>query len=219
MTQPDWPQTLSKSPINIVIADDHPVMLVALRHAFTVSGFTVRATVSTVSEAVAEIIDPNIQIVVTDYAFGHAGDGLLLISRMRRHRPDLGIIVYSMLTSPPVITDIMMAGANAFVPKTKGTDDLMRACRKFLAKKRSETGEERVSHVEDGEGALRRLSPREREVMRLIARGMSVREIGAHLRRSPKTVSAQKCTAMAKLGLHGDLALARYLALKGWLNQ
>ncbi|MNN60576.1 Transcriptional regulatory protein RcsB [compost metagenome] len=173
---------------------------------------------STADEALAAVSDSRVQIIVTDYVFDHTGDGLQLIGRIRRQRPDLGIIVYSMITSPPIITDILMAGANAFVPKTEGIDAVSRACRRFLSRKTSQSTTGADGHAELDGGALQRLSPREREVMRLIARGMSVREIGVHLRRSPKTVSAQKCTAMAKLGLRGDIALARYLAQRGWLD-
>ncbi|EKZ96408.1 DNA-binding response regulator [Cupriavidus sp. TKC] len=202
----------------IVIADDHPIVLIALSHFLNSHGFTVDAMVSTADETCAAILNPDVQLVITDYVFGHPGDGLHLVDRLRRLRSDIGILVYSMVTSAPVINDILLAGANAFVPKTEGTETLLRACQNVLKRTAAQgVNFSPLTATQDG-GAFELLSVREREVMRLIAQGMSVREIGKHLRRSPKTVSVQKCSAMAKLGLRNDLALSHYLARRGWLE-
>ena len=99
----------------IVIADDHPIVLIALSHFLNSHGFTVDAMVSTADETCAAILNPDVQLVITDYVFGHPGDGLHLVDRLRRLRSDIGILVYSMVTSAPVINDILLAGANAFV--------------------------------------------------------------------------------------------------------
>jgi len=210
-------------PAKILVCDDHPVILLALRSELARAGFALAEPATSISDAARALDDPEFRLVITDFSFHEPGDGLQWIARLHRLRPDVGIIVYSMITSPPMVQDILGAGARAFVSKTCGMADVIAACQAVLlglpfiappelADRAQPTGklEARMSQA--------RLSPREREVLRLLAQGLSIIEIGRHFNRSPKTVSVQKCTAMRKLGLQRDMELASYLTSAEWTD-
>ena len=69
-----------------------------------------------------------------------------------------------------------------------------------------------------GERMLAQLSPREMEVLKLLARGLSNKEIAARLALSVKTVEAHKANAMRKLELTGRIDIVKYALLQGWLH-
>lgn len=192
--------------------------MIALRSELARIGqFSEVVTASSVNEILNALNDPELGIVITDFSFNEAGDGLQLIGRIKRMRPDVAVIVFSMNASPPAVRDMIAAGASAFVSKTCGIRDVAGACRAVLAGRRF-VAPASLAHLLDQDdrgtpqAALQQLSPREREVLRLLAQGLSLREIAARFNRSRKTISVQKCAAMAKLGLTHDMELGRYLA-------
>ena len=208
---------MSQAP-KVLVCDDHPVIVIALRSELARIGqFSEVVTASSVNEILNALNDPEVGIVITDFSLNEAGDGLQLIGRIKRLRPDVAVIVFSMNASPPAVRDMIAAGASAFVSKTCGTRDVAEACRVVLAGRKF-VAPASLAHLldqDDGrtpQAALQQLSPREREVLRLLAQGLSLREIAARFNRSRKTISVQKCAAMAKLGLTHDMELGRYLA-------
>lgn len=210
-----------KHPVKTLVCDDHPIVLLALSSELTRAGFAVAEPVATIRNLFTALGDPEVQLVVTDFSLDESGDGLQMIARLHRLRPDVKIVVYSMTDSPPVVQDILSAGATAFVSKGCGAAELTTACQAALAG-RSVIAPDALAACVESNGldmsktALQRLSPREREVLRLLSQGLSVTEIGRRFQRSPKTVSVQKCTAMSKLGLTQDIELARFLATADW---
>lgn len=204
-----------------VVCDDHPIVLMALRGELTRAGFAAAEPVSGVQSLLAALRAPDVQLVVTDFSLNEPGDGLQMIGRVHRLRPDVKIVVYSMINSPAMIQDILAAGASAFVSKDCGGAEVIAACHAALAGRSFIAPEVLATEVKsDGSDmaktALQRLSPREREVLRLLSQGLGVTEIGRRFQRSPKTVSVQKCAAMSKLGLKQDIDLARFLATTDW---
>jgi len=215
---------IMKSPVRTLVCDDHPIVLLALPNELTRAGFFVPEPVATVRDIIAALHDPEVKLVVTDFVLDEPGDGLQMIGRLHRLRPDVRIIVYSMVDSPPMVQDILSAGASAFVSKACGPSQVIAACQAALAGRRFIAPDAlAICIASDGldayKSALQRMSPREREVLRLLAQGLSVAEIGQRFQRSPKTVSVQKCTAMRKLGLRQDIELARYLATVDWRDE
>lgn len=204
-----------------LICDDHPIVLLALRGELMRAGFTVAEPSDSVQSLLSALRDTEVQLVVTDFSLNEAGDGLQLVSRLRRLRPDVKIIVYSMIDSPAMVQDILSAGASGYVSKDCGAAEVIAACqaaqlgRTFIAPDSLATNVE-AANSDTVKSALQRLSPREREVLRLLAQGLGVTEIGQRFQRSPKTVSVQKCAAMSKLGLKQDIDLARFLATTDW---
>ena len=70
-----------------------------------------------------------------------------------------------------------------------------------------------------GRGATPRLSPRETETLRLVARGYSNKEIAAQLDVSVKTIETHKANGMHKLGMLNRIDIVRYAMLQGWLDE
>jgi two-component system capsular synthesis response regulator RcsB len=146
-----------------------------------------------------------------------------MIERMRRLNSEISIVVFSRLRPAIEIRQVLANGANAFVSKAVGLDYVVEACRAVSEGKRyvdpqtsqalratsDEAEDVRSNGLKNPED---RLSMREREVLRLLAQGLNIREIAQRFQRSAKTISVQKCAAMSKLGLRKEIELALYLA-------
>lgn len=214
----------SEQPLRIVLADDHPIFLIGLR-AVLERDTQVRIVAEANSpQALIELLqDCACDVLVTDFMMPAEpqADGLRLIEQLRRHHPDLPIVVVTMLNNAGLFHSILELGVMGLLSKASLADELPQAIR--LARQRrtyvaqairqalslaGEVGADRLHSQEQ-------LSPRELEVLRLLAAGMAVGEIAAHLHRSKQTVSAQKVSAMRKLGLGNDAALFIYMQEHG----
>lgn len=201
----------------ILIADDHPIVLAGIRDVLAGELDL---------EVVGEAADPATlielmtrtrpQAVITDYSMpggDHFGDGIKLISFLRRSFPETRLLVLTMVSNPSLVAAMYAAGLRrhgAQEPWTgqPGTGPARGAGRPGLPA----PGLLPVDAGEpaDAEAVRARLSPRELEVIRLFTGGMSVGEIARQLQRSAKTVSTQKISAMRKLGVDSDQALIEY---------
>jgi DNA-binding NarL/FixJ family response regulator len=139
-------------------------------------------------------------------------NGFDLIARLKRTRPDLPIIAIS-----GVIPVHVLESAKAF-----GADEVLS---KPITAKWAATAERvREKHLSSSGGrlpsttALGSLTPREMQVLRLIATGLSTREIAAQLGVSFKTLCAHRSRIMAKLGAHEVTALVRYAIRTGMIQ-
>jgi two-component system capsular synthesis response regulator RcsB len=131
----------------------------------------------------------------------------------------LPIIVLTMLANVGVHGTILEAGARGLIDKGAGMAEISLAIQAVAQGRNyiSETFREglRQSEFDKTAGESARLSPREVEVLRLFASGLTVSEIAARLSRSIKTVSRQKNDAMVKLGLKNDLDIFVYASEHG----
>jgi len=213
-----------KTTITVLLADDHPVVLAGLAQYLRGQGFTISALAENVEALMKAVVEaPGLDIVVTDYSFGGEHDGFRMLERLRRLRPDVKLVVFSRVRQIGLIRQILAYEVDAFVSKTVGLEFVAQACRAVSGGSRYlDPATRRTLHPtstpEAGADAKAAyspegsLSPREREVIRLLGEGLTIREIADCFRRSPKTVSVQKCAAMSKLGLKTDIELALYLA-------
>jgi two-component system capsular synthesis response regulator RcsB len=138
-------------------------------------------------------------------------DGLGLVQRIRRLYPDLPIIVLTMMGNVGVLGAILATGVRGLIDKSAGMNEISIAVQAVGQGRDYVSTTFRQSLLQsqfDSEvGASARLSPREGEVLRLFASGLTVSAIAERLSRSVKTVSRQKSDAMAKLGLKSDLEI------------
>jgi len=138
------------------------------------------------------------------------GSSVETIRRLRDHAPETEIVVLSMDSSPLVAQQTLDAGAVAFVLKTRAESELSGAVRAGAA------GIEYISpQLAPGVDALRHggghgLSPRETEVLRVIALGHTSAEIAAKLHLSPRTGETHRAHIHRKLGLRTRAELVRY---------
>ncbi|MBD8684621.1 response regulator [Pseudomonas sp. CFBP 13719] len=212
------------APLRIVLADDHPIFRIGLRAVLERDpGLRVVAEASSPEELTRCLSETECGLLITDFMMPskEQSDGLRLIAYVRRHWPKLPVLVVTMLTNPGLLRSILNLGVAGLLGKASLVNELPTAIaslkrnKPFVAQSvksilalPSDTPARRITgHVD--------LSPRELEITRLLAQGLSVNEIAAQLNRSKQTISAQKVSAMRKLGIGNDAALYIYLQAHG----
>ncbi|MGZ4225590.1 MAG: response regulator [Solirubrobacteraceae bacterium] len=159
--------------------------------------------------AVASVVARSPRVIVVDLRLGD-GDDQQAIRTLRAQAPDTEVVVVTMHESPLAAQQVIDAGAIGFVLKDRADTELLSAVRCAAR------GEEFVSpRVAGGLEALRRavsdgLSPRETEVVRLIALGHTSAEIAALLGLSRRTVETQRARIYEKLGLTSRAGLVQF---------
>lgn len=216
--------------MRVVIADDHPIILAGVRVLLQnqCADCQLIGEVHSGNALLALLARQSCDMVVTDFSMpveGEPVDGLGLIGQLHERYPRLAIVVFTMSHNPALIEGMLASGANAVVEKTAMTKELILAIqavrtgrsyvsellRKRLAEGCAETGTQRVR--DDSSGSV--LSAREAEIMRMLARGMTVTEIAKATSRSIKTISQQKHDAMRKLCIDRDSQLFEYMRTHG----
>lgn len=198
---------------NVIIADDHPVFLIGLRAVLNTAfgeNFMISAEAQTVDQLLTLLAEKLPDALLTDFNMPgeQQSDGLRLISTLRRKYPQLPIIVITMTTNPGLVNSILATGVFAVINKQSLTTELT-ACLKALLQGRKPPGTSISSPPTVA------MSPRELEVVRLLAQGHSVNHIASMLSRTKQTISAQKKSAMLKIGVSSDADLFAYLREAG----
>jgi len=209
---------MNPNAIRVVLADDHPLILEGIRHELTKS-----ATVSVVglarssSELIPLLSRTACDVLVSDYVMpgGEYGDGITLFSFIRRRFPKVQTVILTMMESAILLQSLIDIGNRCLLSKVDKMEHLHLAVRaayvngRYLSPRISEIimPAERPTR---GVWANAPLSSRELEVVRFYVSGLTVNEIADRLSRSKKTISSQKVSAMAKLGIKRDADLVRY---------
>jgi two-component system capsular synthesis response regulator RcsB len=204
--------------IRLLLADDHPAVLHGIQAELTVSNsITVIGTVRNSSELISALDDMQCDVLVSDYAMpgGSYRDGIALFSLLRKRYPELKIVVLTMLENSMVLNSLIDLGCHCIVSKRDDMGYLTLAVYaaytngRYLSPsmKRIAAAIDRGVPGRKPNGAL---SKRELEIVRFYVSGLKVDEIAQRLQRSKKTISAQKSSAMHKLGILRDADLVRY---------
>jgi DNA-binding NarL/FixJ family response regulator len=207
-----WPMT------RILVADDHAVVRRGLRALLEArAGWSVVAEAGNGEEVldVARAARPNVTIL--DYSMPGV-EGGETIRRLRREVPETEVLVFTLHETRPVIREILAAGARGFVPKAEADGQLLAAVEALSRRQPFFVGIAAEvllgTYLETGDGATP-LSPREREVVRLVARSSSNKQIAHALGISIKTVETHRTAAMRKVGVASTAALVRYAVQNG----
>lgn len=216
----------SPSPARVLIADDHAVVREGLNAVLERQpDLQVVAEAVDGLEAVDKAATTGIDLAVLDVAMPHL-TGLQATREIVRRRPDLPVLLLSMYDREQYLFEAIAAGAAGYVLKRQADRDLVEACRAALR------GEpfihpaalgsllcrylERVARGErPGRGPL---TPRESEVVKLIAEGHSTAEIAELLTLSPKTVERHRANVLDKLGLRDRVEVTRYAIRSGLIE-
>jgi len=187
-------------PIPCVVADDHPPILDAVSRFLGSMGVEVLATARDGDAALAALLSHRPQVCLADVRMPRL-DGLELARRAATAVPETAVLLYSGVSDAGLVSDALDAGARGFALKDAPLEDVARALETVAA------GGLYVDPVLAASLATSRraddrraLSPREREVLRMLAEGGSYAEIGSTLFLSPDTVRAHAQRAMTKLG-------------------
>ncbi len=204
--------------IRVFLADDHPVVRQGLR-TFLES----RPGIEVVGEAgdgdavVAGVEQLRPDVVLMDLVMP-GGGGLGAIRRIRERAPDTRVVVLTSFASDDQVIPAVQAGAAAYLLKDvepSGLEDAIRLVHQgeaLLDPQIAGRVMEQVAHPPPG-GDLASLTPREREVLQLLGRGLSNRELADTLVVSEKTVKTHVSNILMKLGVH-DRTQAALLAVR-----
>ncbi|MDE1179619.1 response regulator transcription factor [Paraburkholderia sp.] len=213
----------AKKPIKAIIADDHPLVLLAIEHLLSsVPNMQVVGRAVDATQLFSKVSRIECDIVVADLYMpgGLTDNAMSIIDEFKCRFPHVALVILTMETKADVLQQVIAHGADAVISKEDRIDLIHVAIVSAIARE-CYVGPVVRSSIADATLIRRRdyvhsvLSRRELDVFTQYASGMGVTEIASRLGRSVKTISAQKCTAMRKLSLHSDAELFRFAAEHG----
>ncbi|MGN5536656.1 response regulator [Alcaligenes sp. Lyrl_28] len=205
--------------LRVIIADDHPLILMGIRELLSRDiNLSVTAVAVSPSELVEHLQKNQPDVIITDYSMpgdGQYGDGMRFISYLRRHFPDVKLIILTMVSNSMIISSLYDAGVQGVVLKQDELSEVLVALhllrqgvKYYPSNFKQDTQKDLLSSsVQERKKSL---SPREFEVLRLFSMGNSISAIAKQLNRSIKTISAQKASAMRKLNVHNNQDLIAF---------
>jgi len=200
---------------SILVVDDHDVVRQGLRALLARPGWEVvgEAADGISAVEVAETTKPD--VVIIDYSLPNI-NGADVARRIRQILPDTEILIFTMHDTEDVMREALSAGAIGFLVKSDGGRQLIAAIEALSRHQPYFTARVNESllntFLRPGKPGhdVRVLSPRERQVVTLIADGKSCREAAEVLGISGKTAETHRASAMRKLGVTSSAALVRY---------
>ena len=208
------------SETRILLADDHAMVRRGICLMLEDEpDLTVVAEASDGAEAVEVALREEIDLAILDVAMPRL-TGIQAARQIGAHRPDVHLLILSMHDNEQFFFEALRAGASGYVLKSAAHEDLIRACRAAIR------GEPflypgaiaaliRAYVEQDATGSDDPLSPRESEVVKLVAEGLSGHEIAKVLSISEKTVERHRANVVDKLGLRDRVAITRYAIRRG----
>ncbi len=215
------------SKISLILADDHAVVRSGLRMLLEAQpDMIIVAEAETGVEAVEKVKSLQPDVILMDIQMPDM-NGIEATERIRRIAPKTAVLALTMHEDDQYFFEMLHAGASGYVPKRAAPDDLLNAIRTvrrgevFLYPslatrlvqdylKRADPEEEPLIYSE--------LTPREREVLVLIAEGLSNAEIADDLVISVKTVDRHRENIMRKLNMHNRIDLVKYAIRTGLIE-
>ena len=201
--------------IRILIADDHPVVRKGLKEIIEETpGMTVVDEAETGAEAIENVRKNAYDVVLLDISMPGI-HGLEALKQIKSERPKLPVLILSIYPESQYAVRAIRAGASGYLTKESAPDELITAIRKVWRGRKyitSSLAEELAFAVdtEAGKPLHEKLSDREYEVMCLIARGKTIKEIAKQLFLSPKTVSTYRSRILEKMQKKTNAELIHY---------
>lgn len=211
------------SPVRIALVDDHPVVLAGIRALLQgMPEVELVGEANTGATGLKAICDCSPDIAVIDLSLPDIS-GMELARQIRRQCPHVKVIALTVHEDRAYVHPVLEAGAKGYLLKRSAADELLRAIRAVnqgdiyldptIAEKAVVTAPAlAVSNEDSGE-----LSPREEDVLRLVAQGFSNKQIAGQLEVSVKSVETYKARAAEKKGLRSRADIVRYGIRQGWL--
>lgn len=206
--------------LHILLADDHAMFRSGLRRILEPEFPGVQVgEAATLRELHAVLQRDRWDLLILDISI--AGENSLnALPSLKESHPALPVIVLSMYGERQFVIRALRAGASAYLTKERAPEELLRAVRSVLAGRRyvgNELAEQLADHLAAGGTGdpHESLSPRELEILLLLATARSVSEIAAQLRLSVKTVSTHRSRLLEKMGLRSNAELMQYAVRHG----
>lgn len=204
--------------MKIMLVDDHPVVRQGIRLILGAeAGIEVCAEAATAAAALDHVRKLDLDLVVLDINLPDQ-NGFVVLQEIRRHRPDLPVLILSIQPEEHMAARALKAGASGFLNKESAPEELITAVRtlargrKYISPRLAEWLALDLSGQRDSL-PHERLSDREYQVFCLLAAGKSVSEIADALNRSANTISTYRARILGKMGIDHNAGLTQYALL------
>jgi DNA-binding NarL/FixJ family response regulator len=210
----------------ILVADDHPIVLKGLRTVLNSQpDLEVVAEATDGEEAVRQALAEDVQLAILDISMPRK-TGLQATREITHRRPELRVLILSMHDSEQYLFEAIRVGASGYVLKSAVDRDLVEACRAAMrgepflypgavrALMREYLDRARAGEATHGE----MLTPREEEIVKLVAEAHTNDEIADLLVISKKTVERHRANILEKLGMRDRVELTRYAIRRGLIQ-
>jgi DNA-binding NarL/FixJ family response regulator len=209
----------------ILIADDHAIVRSGLRKVLDAKpDLEVVAETKDGAEAVEKALQDDIHLAILDVSMPRM-TGIQAATELRKRKPELRVLMLSMHDSEQYLFEALKAGASGYVLKSGADTDIVDACRaamrgdSFLYPSAVTTlVRDYVERGGRGEEQFDVLTPRELQVLKLIAEAYTSKEIAAALFISIKTVDRHRQNILDKLGMRDRVELTRYAIRRGLIQ-
>jgi len=211
-------------PLRVVLADDHVTVRHGLRRLLDAQpDLTVVGEADDGRAALQRVQELDPDVVVMDISMPGMS-GLSATRVLKEARPHVAIVVLTRHADDAYLHEMLRAGAAAFVLKQSSSTELIQAIRAAAAGGQylDANVTSRVTGgllARDSKRAGPRLTDREAEVLRMIARGYSNKEIASQLDLSVKTIEVHKANGMRKLALRGRADIVQFAIVQGWMGE
>jgi DNA-binding NarL/FixJ family response regulator len=207
----------------ILIADDHAIVRSGLRRVLDAqSDLRVVAEASEGAEAVEKALAEDVNLAILDVSMPRM-TGIQAATELSKRKPEIRLLMLSMYDSEQYLFEALRAGASGYVLKSGADEDIVAACRaamrgesflypsavNTLVRDYIDRGEQEQPDI---------LTPRELEVLKLIAEAQTSKQIAEQLVISVKTVERHRQNILDKLGLRDRVELTRYAIRRGLIQ-
>lgn len=211
--------------INIFLADDHAIVREGLKRLIEAEpDFVLVGEAEDGTEVVAGVLATRPDVVVLDISMP-GRNGVEVARLLRESCPEAKVLVLSVHEDTAYARELLEAGVLGYMLKRAAAEELISAIRVvagggFHADSRvaSQLMDVLNGAADKSVGGVENLSDRELEVLRLIAKGYSNKEVAANLGVSVKTIETYKVRSMEKLGLRSRVEVVRHANMHGWLR-
>lgn len=210
-------------PTRVVIADDHALVRAGIRALVEkIEGMVVVGEAGNGREAVELVSELQPHLMLLDITMPEGG-GFAVLDHVTKNFPEIRVIVLTVHEAGEYAMRALREGAAGFLPKSAASAELENAIQTVIRGEPYISPEmSRKTLIEYGKGTKRdllaTLSPRQREVLRLIAEGRTTKKIAQELEISVKTVETHRAQLMERLDIHDVAGLVRYAIIVGLIE-
>jgi DNA-binding NarL/FixJ family response regulator len=208
----------------VLVADDHPIVRSGLRTVIDAEpDLEVVAEAENGADAVKRALAADVDLAILDVAMPKL-TGIQAAAELHRQKPELKLLMLSMYDSEQFLYEALRAGASGYVLKSDADQDIVEACRQTMRGQSFLYPSAVTTLVRDyvqrgsSDEAFELLTPRELQVLKLIAEAHTSKEIAQELVISVKTVERHRQNILDKLGMSDRVELTRYAIRRGLIQ-
>jgi DNA-binding NarL/FixJ family response regulator len=212
------------SPIRTIIADDHALVRAGIRALVErIPEIDVIAETGEGEEALRLSRELKPDLILLDLTMPNGG-GFHVLEQVTKELPDIRVIVLTVHEAGEYAMRALREGAAGFLPKSAASIELEQAIKAVMSGEIYISAEtSKRSMLDYGKGVTKRdllatLSPRQREVLRLIAEGLTTKQMAQAMEISVKTVESHRAQLMERLNIHDVAKLVRYAITVGLIK-